>query len=88
MLHCMAFKVGEESTTFEGSPQRKEKGSGEGKGPKIPEGSEGGKGSAAEGPKIVEEEQEEVAGVGSVLKVGEGSINFEGSAPWEEKGRG
>ena len=34
------------------------------------------------------EEQEEVAEVGSVLKVGEGLITFEGSAPWEEKGSG
>ena len=32
--------------------------------------------------------QEEVAGGGSVWKLGEGSITFEGSPPWEEKGSG
>ena len=34
------------------------------------------------------EEQEKEAKVGSVLKVGGGSITFEGSASWEEKGSG
>ena len=29
-----------------------------------------------------------VSGRGSVLKLGEGSITLEGSAPWEEKGSG
>ena len=47
MLHCLAFKVGEESTSFEGVPPTKQKVSGEGKGSAILKGSDRGQDSAA-----------------------------------------